>query len=403
MIHNRTVLWKYHDSDQVSSQKQCEDLLQLAPWFPSFDEWEQKLPHLSDVIPVSLTNFRGEEGHPIVLYPQITDVLEESKDVVRHAWIEDASNERHFSYLKSLPRPYQQMTRDLYSEGKNFLYGMLYTKIFELQIPSQQLVFGQNTSYSATNRVPFSIAVHSRHTVGADDGSYIEAETKCLNKMITHLKDTEQSCKVFVMSDRSKTIDLLIEWLFARNCTTMVANHTMGPKIHDIAEHGPWSGAGFLLDLQLVGAAESGVVGDRHRSSTALVIYQVDYNRRMRACGRAQKTKLHDMPICNLPNKHLSGYNYGPGTPTFRHHSHLALLEPIAVVDTYKKKDLKNYVISRFDFERPSIKTVYDALNSKYEHRTHIVLFLLAVELTLAAFQRFPLGNNDKSVVCSPG
>ncbi|KAL3944228.1 MAG: hypothetical protein SGBAC_001671, partial [Bacillariaceae sp.] len=190
------------------------------------------------------------------------------------------------------------------------------------------------------------------------------------------LKDAEQSCEVLIMSDRSKTIDLLIEWLLARNCTAITANHALGPKIQDIPEHGPWSGAGFLLDLQVMEAAEGGVVGDQHRSSTALVIYQVDYNRRMRAFERSQENKLHALPICNLPNKHLSGYGYGPGTPTFRHHSHLAPLEPIAVVDTYKKQERGSYVFNKFDFERPSSKAVYDALNSKYEYCIFIALLL---------------------------
>jgi hypothetical protein len=384
MIHNRTVLWKYHHTEHVSTEVECQTILKRASWLPSFDEWHTLL-HEQPVIPVDLdisTDFNLTQSYPIVLYPQIPDVLAENTEVIRSGWIEDPSHPKYQAYLKSLPQAFQMVQNKLYSEGKEFLYGMLYSEIFTVEIPVKKEVFGYNHTRK-TDSKSFSIALHSRHTVGADDGSYINQETKCLNALLPLSDDDSTKCEVHIMSDRPKTVDLLIAWLLERNCTAIIANHTVGPRINDIPEHGPWSGAGFLLDLQVVGEAQNGVVGDQRRSSTALVIYSVEYNRRMAALERGEELLQEELPLCQLPSKALSGYNYGPGSPTFRHHSHLDPLQPIGLMDMYKKEHghvtpgQKRYIVSYFDYEKASPEAVYDVLNSKYRMNSVAILHFI--------------------------
>jgi hypothetical protein len=66
----------------------------------------------------------------------------------------------------------------------------------------------------------------------------------------------------------------------------------------------------------------------------------------------------------------LSGYHYGPGSPTFRHRSHLDPLQPIGLMDMYKKEHAfvtpgqKRYIVCYFDYETASPEAVYDVLNS---------------------------------------
>jgi hypothetical protein len=66
----------------------------------------------------------------------------------------------------------------------------------------------------------FSLALHSRHTVLGDDGSYITDEIKCLEKLLPSNR-AKDKCFVFLMSDRPKTIDALTRWLGQKNCTAL--------------------------------------------------------------------------------------------------------------------------------------------------------------------------------------
>lgn len=408
MIHNRTLLWKYHGTDNVGSEVECQAILERAPWLPAYEEWETTLfPNEQTATPVDLVDFNQTETYPLVLYPQIPDVLAENSQIIRNGWIEDPSHPRYLRYVKSLPRAFQTVALQLYSEGKEFLYGMLYAETFTLKVPVKKRVFGYNNTTQNDSKV-FSIALHSRHTVGADDGSYINQETKCLNELLSLIDDDSTRCEVYIMSDRPKTVDMLISWLLEQNCTAVIANHTVGPRIDDIPEHGPWSGAGFLLDLQVVGEAQSGVVGDRHRSSTALVFYSVEYNRRKGAVERGETLLRGEMPICELPNKPLSGYSYGHGSPTFRHHSNLDPLPPIGMMNMYKEErghvtpGQGRYVVSHFDFESSSPEGVYGVLNSKHLLSPAMTLHLLLSHFSTVPFtpSRFLLFHRFQSNLC---
>ena len=321
MIHNRTVLWQYHDSPNVGTESQCQDVLKISSWLPSYDVWKDRLDLQGEAVPVWLdtTDWR-ESHHPkFVLYPQIGDILTDKKEnVSRVSWNSDASHSMFRDYLRQLPTEFLETANSLYSEGKGFLFGMLYYSIFSLQTPVEKTVFANEYYDNQTSKV-FSIALHSRHTVGDDDGSYIVDEVKCLKKFLPHVGDA--NCEVHIMSDRNKTVDLLIQWVLKHNCSAVIANHNEMPRVRDIAEHGPWSGSGYLVDLEVTGAARSGFIGDRCRSSSILIANSMEYKRRMIALKKGKKLdKSHPLKICDLPRRSQSGYNYGPGTPTFRHH-----------------------------------------------------------------------------------
>lgn len=357
IIHNRTVLVKYQSGDNVSTEAECQALLKRATWLPLYDDWKDSLEKHQKIIPVSLESFsKDDESSTVVLYPQIPDILSQDSNIARVDWIDDPSRPQYKHYLAMLPKEMQNSFKHLYSQGKEFLFGMFYQELFTLQIPAREAIFSNHDNNTTAG---VSLALHSRHTVGADDGSNITHEIHCLEKLLHQQKD----CHVYIMSDRPQTIDLLIDYLLQRNCSAVVANHTTDALVNDIAEHGPWSGAGFLLDLDIAGRAIHGVVGDRHRSSTALVVNAVEYHRQL------SNVKMPFL-ACDLPKKSLSGYNYGPGTPTFRHHSYLDQLEPIQVVEAYQSQYQKfqpeqRYIVSYLNYEMATPNEVYQVLNSK--------------------------------------
>jgi hypothetical protein len=369
MIHNRTVLWKYHNTSNTEAD--CQAVLKPASWLPSYDEWRDRLQFQEDPVPVpnDASCWAHDQTLEIVIYPQIPDILAHNSEITRHTWSDHPlEREDYRAYIRALPDTFQNTTASLYSEGFEFLYGMLYSELFTLQLPAKPQIVGINHSEEGDDGT-FSLALHSRHTVAADDGSYIPDEIKCLSKLLPF--SNSPSCRVYVMSDREKTIELLTEWLLQRNCSVVTANHDTGNG--PVKEHGPWAGAGFLQDLELTGKARHGVVGDKHRSSTALLIHIVEYRRRMpvwQADGDLLET-ISNLRTCQLPRRSISGYDYGPGTPTFRHHSYLQPLEPVKVLDDYESRARKDtvgqerYVVVSFDYERPTLDSVYSVLNSK--------------------------------------
>jgi hypothetical protein len=226
----------------------------------------------------------------------------------------------------------RRRARDLYHNGIDFLYGMLFRETFDLLLKVDPPLMEQIDPTAAV-----SIALHSRHTVAEDDGSHLEAEIKCLNKMLSK-RQQKQACQVFLMSDRPKTVHLLGLWLRKRNCTVLTNPHNKQTKREDeFGEHGPAAGGGFFLDLQLASHARSGLVGDARigryagRSSTTLLLEVMEYDRYMEqasllavhkkpgaGAGTGQAITLPKLQRCNLPNKPVQGYSYG-NTATFQH------------------------------------------------------------------------------------
>ena len=405
MIHNRTVLWKYHNTSNQESD--CQAILHRASWLPSYDYWKNKLElSVVEPIPVSLTEPWTKDdstSQHVVLYPQISDVLIERTDITRHAWSDHPLKRKDYQeYIQTLPDAFQNTTMALYEQGYDFLYGMLYDELFQLQVPTtpkEEVVSPKNSHHSRNNNTAgFSLALHSRHTVAADDGSFIVDEVKCLETLLfphhhnadSITRQTEDSCQVYLMSDRQTTIDLLTEWLTQHNCSAITARHedrlhVVGTTADDdpIQEHGPWAGAGFLQDLDVISNARHGIIGDLHRSSTALLMHLLEYRRKMAVLleeNNAEDVVSNgNLVTCKLPQRSPSGYDYGPGSPTFRHHSFLQPLAPVKVLDVYLENHSvdttsttsttvitrEQYVLVSFDYLHSTPKSVYLVLNSK--------------------------------------
>ncbi len=359
MIHNRTILWMYHNTS--NQEQDCQAVLQRAQWLPSLLEWGPKL-NLQDPVPVanSADTWYVDQKHQVVLYPQIPDVLSFDKTITRTAWSDHPLKTREFrAYIEQLPSDLQNISHNLYSEGQEFLFGMLYSELFQLQRPTASTIIGVGSGHNGI----FSLALHSRHVVGADDGSFVAQEKECLDQL---LKGHDDSCRIHIMSDRPRTIALLSDWLLVvKNCTVITATHDTGSG--PVQEHGPWAGAGYLEDLDITAGARHGVIGDPHRSSTALLIDLMEYRRTVSAWKDDDKRIPQALKICKLPDKPISGYDYGPGSPTFRHHSYLEPLAPVRVLDKFMtgSRNESATILLSIDFDRPTVKEVYTVLNSK--------------------------------------
>jgi hypothetical protein len=276
----------------------------------------------------------------------------------------------------------------LYFEGTDFLMGMLFRECFIVSnailanLPSKILPVSNNT---------FSLALHSRHTITGDTGEFISEELNCLQQLLP-IKPSPSKCFVYLMSDRVLTIQLLSTWLIERNCTPLCFDSsTSGISVSTVTttstlpvpqsrlratEHGKRAGTGFIIDLLSASRARDAYIGDMHRSSFMLLLELIAYDRKIEAWKHGTMESLKSLNHCKIKNRSPSGYNYGPGTPTFRHHSILEPLSPIASLDEYKRLHsvtaLQNnthermYAIATLIPISNASSFVYHFLNSKF-------------------------------------
>jgi hypothetical protein len=338
MITNRTLLFAWDvDNPPHNNESICNaQILQRQPWLPLYQDWKDKLHDLPRdettgrlLPPVSLsmdaTRRSYDEMLPLVYFPMIPDVLYDPKKsnnggggndddaaaaaasenddlrpprpatsaMYRNEWIHHPLRLAHYqAYIFDMPkRPYQHIMARLYSEGVEFLYGMLLEQFFTLFPLEQQQQQQQqqhaatavvvannnnnddhnepavskiattdnNTASTTSSASVFHVVVHSRHIAPADDGSYINYEMDCLeqvlnqhylaasnatndksnnsrggNKNLQQQQQQQQECRIVVMSDRPKTVHLLRKWLqehpiYHSACTVLTTlDNTLG-------------------------------------------------------------------------------------------------------------------------------------------------------------------------------
>jgi hypothetical protein len=401
IITNRTVLWKYEATDNVHVRNKptsiddrqfCEEIMELAKWLPSWDEWKVKLKLEDPVaIPIERTRLTFDESIQTVIFPQIPDIDSKNTRIHRIEWGEHPlDNPRFRSYISEMSE-YQKVTAGmLYYDGIDFLYGMLLRELFNIK-----------ASTAIDKQIPadsFTIAVHSRHIVHGDDGSYINEEVDCLNEMMPRSKDT--GCAVYIMSDREKSLHLLTEWAHSRNCTAVVASHDEYDE-SIVEEHGPFSGKGFIQDLAVASLARSGVIGDIRRSSFKLLLELVTYDREMDAWSR-QLDRPSKLLTCKLPYHKVTGYDYGPGTPSFVRRRWLSPLVPVQVIEEYQKHHSAS-IVSTSMVDRSFVVGTYACPQDRGDLDTFLNTFLYAIVTNQTFVWHYDaLGHCDSTSPCPP-
>jgi len=366
IITNRTILWKY--DPYWNTVEDCEVVLKRAPWIAGWEEWSKKLRlEEKDVmpVPIDVNRLQYDAHHRVVVFPQIPDLDSDNPRLYRNSWRDHPLISDSFKYyINDMSRENRIAAGMLYYEGVDYLYGMLFREIFNLQVYRTAL------KIQKTKPLPLSIALHSRHPVVGDDGTYVQEEIDCLANLISAYRQQRElrsslpskrnattdsssasstliadgGCQVYLMSDRPRTIEILSRWLIGRNCTPISVRHDNGTS-GKITEHGPWAGIGFLEDLEIAASARWAVVGDFHRSSFMLLVELIEYDRMVEAWRTGdsveeqedgETNEVEDLRACTLREKPSSGYNYGPGTPTFRHHTFQEPMAPVRIAEQYK-------------------------------------------------------------------
>ena len=314
MVTNRTLVFRYNVRSpwkklKLNNETECQRILQRQEWIPRYE----------DV--VAHFNYTGEEASIFVMPGEdwTRDDLGTPESIGHHRFIQTSNyrgldlgwarrgsiwrglisleDERTANYIAARfgVEFNPQTIAQLYSEGIHYLYGMLFFESFRITEE-----FNASVTYSVQPETDaFSIGLHSRHPNMEDDGSDVQKETMCLEQLLAHKQDESQPCAFYLMADRPATMENLIEFAHTKNCSAVYAVQEKDEG--ESSEHGAFAGAGFFRDLVVVGRAQSAFAG-MLRSSTALVLEVMDYNR-VRAAAHRQKheaTVVEPLPRCYI-------------------------------------------------------------------------------------------------------
>eukprot|EP00980_Cylindrotheca_fusiformis_P007886 scaffold1678_cov80-Cylindrotheca_fusiformis.AAC.3 len=359
IVTNRTFLYRYFDyptcmritggnlvlCNASNTVTECDEILQRNSWIPSFNDWKRRYNFQNFT---SLSFWSTIEKRPKHRLWQegiseqqagIVDSKDNNDLVIEFAQMlgQDAvilKSERKRNYLLSTTEA-RERARQLFSFGPDYLFGFLFAKSFAFQpsvtgnssssttatisSPVHSTIISTasgnvstmtknitlpRASPSASSSPPILIVIHSRHSKLSNDGSNIQREIKCLDRLLSawmknssdhHQYDsssnnnrtttTAANCSIYLLSDRPMTLMLLQEHISQQypTCQAHVAKHDYGTSFRN--EHGPYAGIGFYQDLAMVqngilihqSSAASlpnnkiGFIGSERRSSSQLV------------------------------------------------------------------------------------------------------------------------------------
>jgi hypothetical protein len=260
MLHNRTLLWK--TGDDCDGQ---DRVLRVKSWIPIYSNvsWHVSSENL---VQVQL------DSNSFALH---------ANDTVRDAQVVTVrSAYRHGIETFVSTHGSRTTAERLYTQGIDFLYGMLFHRIFTLKNLSSIDTINKTWADPST----ISVAVHSGNDNTNSESSLIR-QIQCLESV---LPDIDRPCSVLMLSNRSSTLTGLQKWLKGRNCSAVTLTTE------------PASERNFFQRVSLASKARSGYIG--HASvASSLVLEWIEYGRRMETwkLGR-DPFFISDLPKCTL-------------------------------------------------------------------------------------------------------
>jgi hypothetical protein len=173
---------------------------------------------------------------PVVTPPKFRDFVDRDDFVTsRVHWNDDPQQLTlmlpiyWYWYYKRAPhvasKRTRQLMKELYSEGRSFLYGMLFRRMFRILSSNDSL-----PEEHVPNASSITIALHSRHAHDEWDGTDVRDEIRCLDRLLPAFDGHhhELDCTVYMMSDRQVTLTILGDWLQRRGCRNVTALQRSG-------------------------------------------------------------------------------------------------------------------------------------------------------------------------------
>jgi hypothetical protein len=278
IITDRVFLWGYWDknacltesaggnldswcSEMVNSVADCKEILKLASWVPSWDEWSLKL-NLTQPIRACAV---GNQDRDAIAFPmdgpQVPRVIRVGQQINLQLGV--LLSQRRDRGILTRRGASQRRAGALFGtrgyQGVFFTYGMLFESVFSLHpslLPNHDVLAIDNDKVN-------SYALHSRHQNKNDPGHNIGLDKSCMKTVLTN-QTAGKACIVYTMTDRLATKQQLPEALAHFNCTAIFSKNTTAGKSHS-SEHGPFAGRGYYEDIALAQYARQGFMSPNVR------------------------------------------------------------------------------------------------------------------------------------------
>lgn len=322
IVTNRTVLWQYYTAEicnvvgagwdgricesaraRNATESECDAVLERAPWMPKYTDWQARLglpnlmqrtvqePNHTKIIENSILKLDHwstrppprEPTRPKATFPYRMGVegVDRLQDkVVDFPHMPGTEFDTLFDTMDILlaTDEARQRASDLLVFGGDYLYGMLFDRLFAFRpsVQSSLPIIDPNNPHYVT------IGIHARHSLPEDDGSRIGHQIACLDAVLA-FKKPWQECVIYAMSDRSKTLEALSNQAHTKGCTFYTAETTPSSTVSSYSsEHGQFAGDAYFCDFALVGNHVSdALIGMQgYSTSSALVRERIEYRRR---------------------------------------------------------------------------------------------------------------------------
>lgn len=296
VVTQRVMLWDYWDHDAcvddikngrcelngtLNTPEDCEEILRVSDWVPSWDEWSRKLNLTQPVKACAVGSpKRGFDrwALPMDGHNNIPRVIKVGQQVnMEPGLIMMGRDAQKFRNILS-GRQARINAKAMFENGLYFGYGMLFESLFSLHASLlPDLVYDADAVDT--------YVLHSRHRYGENNGSDMQMDISCMEKMLTN-RSTDRPCVVYSMTDRAQTRELLPDALSKFDCVAVFStNTTQSTSWRD--EHGPYAGRGYYQDLALVRNARRGILAPNPtarprvgiRTSTALARSLIEFRR----------------------------------------------------------------------------------------------------------------------------
>jgi len=313
ILTNRTLLFRYaivspYRRMKVNNETECEAVFGRHNWIPRYEDVVAHF-NFTRASEDALFTVPGEDwsadfpdqveniGHFRFIKPGNYRGIDRSWTRHGSQWrgLVSMEDERVVNYLSArygVKFPADKIEK-LYKHGIHYMYGMLLFHSFQFSEEFMKSIKMSTQPHTGA----ISIGLHSRHTSVDNDGADVRKEIMCLEKLLGENRNESQPCEFYLMADRPLTVENLVKFAEKKGCSAIVAEKEASNV--DNSEHGVFAGAGFFRDLAVLQYAQHGFAGTV-RSSSALVVEAMEYNRIREAYSRNELQHLEPIPRCNI-------------------------------------------------------------------------------------------------------
>jgi len=208
--------------------------------------------------------------------------------------------------LLSLKKVEHDAIHELYSQGTDFLYGMLFDLAFELQPAVRSTIPHANHGELFRQTVAVNVIRQKKNGSSSDVSKEVSQVRDCLKSILASSRQQEERhnqtlCHVYIASDNEKTITQLSSWLTEHSCSiSSVKTRAEEERTKQMDRQILSNVLHHFRSVALLSSARSGFVG--YNSDSSFIVELIEFRRRYETWKQGRDPPLlKDLSVCRLP------------------------------------------------------------------------------------------------------